>query len=401
MHSKYAAQFLSHLKHFMNAHDLFPKNRALIAVSGGLDSMALLWCFHKIMPHKIHVLHLNHGTRSENGEEEELVQKFCEKNRIPFSLKRVQLNSQCTNFEAIAREERKRFFLEHAQRGDLIFTAHHLDDSFEWSLMQQFKSSNPEASLGIPLKNGKYARPFLCVSRKHISRLVKNEDISFREDPSNLNLNHERNFIRHQIIAPLKKRFPKYLKHYVHRQNQLIEKKEKRNQEIEVFKSDFGALFIHKDLKDDFLGARDELRNEIHRLSYSERGLIIDQLDKLIQSKKDHKKGPLSFSGGVKAYMETGLIYLTNQGFESRKFENVTEKMVQFNDCQVAYPRIFFTKNPGELEKKLPSLKKGDGVYEELKNELIRKGYYCQSLTKVFKALGKKSVVFGSIFPNR
>jgi tRNA(Ile)-lysidine synthase len=403
MVNPYTQKFVSHVESFMKEYCLFPENNGLVAVSGGMDSMALLWCLNQIIPNKIKALHLNHGTRPENQKEQELIESFCQQNNIKFLSKNVFLDSKKPNFEKTARDERKNFFQTCLKKGDVIFTAHHLNDSFEWSLMQQFKSSNIKSSLGIPVCNGYYKRPFLCVSRKHISKLVEKENIPYREDPSNNDTRFERNYIRKCVVKNIESRYPKYLKHYVHKQNEMAHdlglRKKNENEQLNVYRSFCESLILHPRLSDDFGQGQSLLREEIHRLSHDNRGKINSQIEKLLLSKRSHKKGPLSFSGGVKAYMETGLIYLTSRKDEETSILiSKSKSKIQFNDCYNSTPALFYTDEPSELEKKLPGLGRGDGLYKDVKNALIDQGLYVQSLTKLFKVFGRERELTGCLY---
>jgi tRNA(Ile)-lysidine synthase TilS/MesJ len=89
------------------------------------------------------------------------------------------MSGETKNFELQARERRYQFFEEVYQQLRrnssssssssssplIVVTAHNLDDSFEWWLLQNLKSGRVKSSLGIPLVRGHYLRPFLCVSK--------------------------------------------------------------------------------------------------------------------------------------------------------------------------------------------------------------------------------------------
>ena len=75
------------------------------------------------------------------------------------------------NFELKARLERYKIFSKY--QDSLIVLGHHIDDSFEWSLMQKMKSSRLESTIGIPLYNKNYIRPLMCVTKKQIRRYAK------------------------------------------------------------------------------------------------------------------------------------------------------------------------------------------------------------------------------------
>lgn len=309
--SQFGVHFLAHLRSFMDTHNLYSKKDSYIGVSGGMDSMALLWCLHKLLGNALNVIHINHGTRKENDVEYELVKNFCDQHKITFLGHKISLDLDQSNFENRARKERKRIFNQYLKGGDRLFLAHHIDDSFEWSLMQQFKSSGLKSSLGIPLKNNHVVRPFMCVTKDHIRKLVKKENIPYLEDKSNDDVSFERNYLRKYITQEVYKKYPKCLKHYVTRSNQLVlelglgPKKSildfKRVPEGIVLKSD--DLSFHRSV----------IKECIQELSNKKRGKTSSQIEKLILAHANHKKGPIFFSGGVKAYMNKGKVLFSNQ----------------------------------------------------------------------------------------
>ena len=196
--------FIYFIKNFMLRHNLFPPSkRALIAVSGGMDSMALVFIMASIAElgkgvlAKIEVLHFNHGTREENKAEGNLVKQVCDSLGVVCHILKAEKDlKDISNFEHNARGERFLAFDSFLEEGDFLYTAHHLDDSFEWSLLQQMRSSEAVTSLGMPLMAGKRVKPLLCVTRSQIASFVKRSQIPYRSDPSNNDLRFERNFKR-------------------------------------------------------------------------------------------------------------------------------------------------------------------------------------------------------------
>ena len=205
MFFKYFNQFIQELK--------LSHKKVVVGVSGGVDSMLLLFAL-KSLNFDIQAVHINHGTRDENELEEDMVRKYCAKLRVPLSVHYYKHKEG--NFEMMAREFRYSIFKSF--NNHYIATAHHIDDSFEWHLMQKFKSGSKN-NLGIPARNGKIIRPFMCLTKAQIYSLAKENNIPFMEDSSNNNNDYERNFVRNEIIPLIKKKYPKYLKHYVNQMN--------------------------------------------------------------------------------------------------------------------------------------------------------------------------------------
>src|SRR5690554_6350982 len=179
----YTNKFEKHVFEFMREHKLFVSStgsaarRLVVAVSGGVDSMALLGCLARLesfgysLPLK--AVYVNHGTRHGQNDEERLVREFCKKIECDFQSFKLKGLDVARNFEHEARKARYWGLRQFVRSHDNLVLAHHLDDSFEWSFLQSLRSSNLEGSLGIPVRNGKVVRPFMCVSKKQIIKYAQ------------------------------------------------------------------------------------------------------------------------------------------------------------------------------------------------------------------------------------
>lgn len=111
----------------------------IIACSGGADSMVLLDIIvHAgFNTHSITVCHVNHNLRTSADRDEKIVEKYCKKNNIKFSIlspdvKKVAKETR-TTIEECARNIRKDFFesIRKKHKAKYIITAHHADDQSE------------------------------------------------------------------------------------------------------------------------------------------------------------------------------------------------------------------------------------------------------------------------------
>lgn len=169
-----------------------PRNIA-IAVSGGVDSMAVLDFLRR--SRNVTVLHYNHGTGVYADQATDLVREYCKK----FSLEcKVGFNAEDipsgVSSEAWWREKRYAWF-ESATSLPVI-TAHHLGDVVEnWI----FTSLNGNPFL-IPAARGQYLRPFLSTDKKDFESWCKRKEVPFVVDPSNVDTRYRRNYIRHVMM---------------------------------------------------------------------------------------------------------------------------------------------------------------------------------------------------------
>lgn len=304
--------------------------------------MAMLAVFCLLRQRKlirnIRVIFIHHNTRSGQNHEEQLVSEFCETNHIPFISRRlIGLSADQSNFEMKARELRHQEMLSEVKEQEHLVLAHHIDDSFEWSLLQQLRSSHVESSIGIPTKRGKIVRPYMCVTRAQIERLVRYLKLSCVLDPTNQDLHFERNYLRHQVILPMRQRHPQYLKHYVERSNQLVMSRgqhllsSKTSGVVRVLndpqQQQFAFIF-DESYRNQFQFSLEVLKQTVHELSQAKRGTLQLQLQKVIAATKSGAIGPLTLSGQIEVYLEHSILFILQQSAK-KPFEFFDAKLAQ------------------------------------------------------------------------
>lgn len=190
------------------------KDKILLAVSGGIDSMVMLHLF-KESGFTIGVAHANFQLRGvASDEDEQFVKAICEKNAVPFFVKRFETEifskSNHVSIQMAARELRYGWFnaLLAEQQYDLVATAHHLNDSIETVLLNLVRGTGMEGLEGIAQKNEKVIRPMLWATRHKIEQYARENKIQWREDQSNASDDYARNFIRHHVYPLLKELNP-------------------------------------------------------------------------------------------------------------------------------------------------------------------------------------------------
>jgi tRNA(Ile)-lysidine synthase len=196
---------------YIDRHHLFTaKDKLLLTVSGGIDSMAMLHLFQQCN-FFISVAHVNFQLRGSDSEgDEQFVKDTCQKNNIPFFSKKMETQAYADktglSIQMTARALRYQWFDELAseQPFDYIVTAHHANDSLETVLLNLVRGSGLEGWDGIAVKNGKVIRPLLFASREAIEQYAKENNIAWREDRSNASDDYQRNFLRHKVVPLLK-----------------------------------------------------------------------------------------------------------------------------------------------------------------------------------------------------
>jgi tRNA(Ile)-lysidine synthase len=186
----------------------------LLAVSGGVDSMAMLYLF-KEADFRVGVAHCNFQLRGKESDgDEEFVQQVCKELNVPFFCKRFETEAYAwentLSIQMAARELRYAWFDEllNGHSYQRMATGHHLDDTMETILLNITRGSSTEGLAGIPAKNGNIIRPLLFATRKEIEKHAIKKGMVWREDLSNLTDDYQRNFIRHQVLPKLKELNP-------------------------------------------------------------------------------------------------------------------------------------------------------------------------------------------------
>tara|TARA_R110002096_G_scaffold425644_6_gene634499 strand:+ start:19124 stop:20464 length:1341 start_codon:yes stop_codon:yes gene_type:complete len=190
---------------------LSPHSKVIVGVSGGADSMALLYVLHSLQIDAL-VVHINYGKRGlESDKDQELVEGLAfEWGFECISISLDSNDTQNTNFQSWARVERYRVFreLKEVNNAEAILVAHHRDDQVETILQKLFRGSGVIAWQGMKVWDGEILRPFLEITKIEILDYCAQNSIPFRVDQSNLTSDYARNFLRNSFEPYLNKFFP-------------------------------------------------------------------------------------------------------------------------------------------------------------------------------------------------
>lgn len=323
------SKYITHFKSFINNNKLFTHSDSLIvSFSGGVDSVVLVDLLTSSgYSDNLIIIHFNHLNRKENKKDEAFVRDFCNKRSLKYEIVKLE-GLKKENFEFNARKKRYEY-LKKASKGKKILLGHHIDDSFEWSLMQSFKSSHLKSSIGIPVVNGIIRRPLMCFSKGQILFYAKKYKLKYCFDPTNDNNDYERNFVRNKLIPLIKLNYPSYLKNYVTKAQSLASKENLLYTNQRSFKvirqKNFSEIYSF-DHCGDFAALDELIVSEVKRLSCSGRGSLREQIKKIKIALKNNKFGPLIISGGLRVYLNYNHIYISENSptkkssFESKKY---------------------------------------------------------------------------------
>lgn len=190
--------------------------RLVIGVSGGADSICLLFLMKKILPvSHIRVIHINHMIRGTEADEDSLfVRKICEKEGIfykeikedvPAIAKETGLSEEEAGrklrYESFENEAAAWELEEGLHEGSVcIAVAHHIEDSAETFLFNLFRGSGIRGLSGIAGKRDRIVRPLLNATRADIEEYLEKIGRDYRIDRTNSDTSYARNRIRNLIL---------------------------------------------------------------------------------------------------------------------------------------------------------------------------------------------------------
>ncbi len=186
--------------------------RALVAVSGGPDSVALLDLMQATLDlHQLDlvVAHFDHGIHPSSARVAAGVRALADAYRLAYEEGRGELGPDAT--ETAAREARYAWLEATRLRlgAGLIFTAHHADDQAETVLMRALEGSGPAGLAGMAAKRATLVRPLLPFRRDAVVRYVRSRKLSAWEDPANQDGRHLRAWLRAEVLPLLRARLPR------------------------------------------------------------------------------------------------------------------------------------------------------------------------------------------------
>lgn len=192
----------------------------LLAVSGGVDSMAMLsLAASSRLTGRLAVAHMNFSLRgAESDGDEALVRSWCSERGIPCFVRRADTTGYASergiSVEMAARELRYSWFEELLDGSGLgcVAVAHNMNDSAETLILNLLRGTGVRGVSGIRSRNGRVIRPMLGFSREEIMQYASSLGMPFRTDSTNLESEYARNRIRNEVFSQFEKINPSFLK---------------------------------------------------------------------------------------------------------------------------------------------------------------------------------------------
>lgn len=194
-------------------HMLQKEDSVIAGISGGADSVCLLFMLLKLQKElgfALMAVHVNHGIRGAEAERDEAyVKRLCRQWNVRLKVYRENVPAYAKEHgmteEEAGRDIRRTCFCKVLKEwgGTKIALAHHENDNVETLLWNLCRGTGIRGLGGIAPVNDVWIRPLLCVKRREIESYLKKRGISYCTDTTNADRRYMRNRIRMDVIPYL------------------------------------------------------------------------------------------------------------------------------------------------------------------------------------------------------
>lgn len=192
-------------------------SRCCLALSGGIDSAVLLDALATLRARcpelELRALHVDHGLDPSAHAWADEARAMALAAGVPCDVMCVDVQRQSAlGLEAASREARHAAFRDALRDGEVLVTAHHADDQLETLLLALLRGSGVKGLASMPalapFARGWHWRPMLARTRAELETVGRERGLSWLDDPANLELRHDRNYLRHVVVPLMKARWP-------------------------------------------------------------------------------------------------------------------------------------------------------------------------------------------------
>lgn len=218
--------FLETIQNNIKTHELITQGATvLIAVSGGADSLALLYALHQISkshPMTLHVATYNHGWRGESAKQDvDFVVAHAQSLNLTVHVGEATSQNARPMTEAEGRRLRYDFLAQTAKKiqAHTIAVGHHQQDQAETLILRLIRGTAVDGLAGMSFKSAMpyhpdftLIRPLLSISRADIEAYCNTQHLTPRHDPTNNDTRFRRNWVRHELLPQLEQYNPNIVK---------------------------------------------------------------------------------------------------------------------------------------------------------------------------------------------
>jgi tRNA(Ile)-lysidine synthase len=201
----------------LRATGMPPRSATLVVgLSGGADSVALLDALASLRRRRgfrVVAAHLDHRLRAESADDAAFCAELCRALDVPLRVGRADVRARAARepggLEQAARRERYAFLRKVGaeEAAVAVAVAHTRDDQAETLLLRLLRGAGATGLAGMRPRSGDLVRPLLDVPRSEVLAHLRERGLAWRDDPSNADLAHRRNRVRHELIPYLEERF--------------------------------------------------------------------------------------------------------------------------------------------------------------------------------------------------
>ena len=371
MRQSFKEAFEKKMTSFIDENNLIKQGgRVIAALSGGSDSVCLLYALHSIKKYDIVACHVNHMIRpGEADGDERFCKDLCQKMQIPLEigkfdvLKIAKEKKQST--ELAAREVRYEFLKSVCKKynADTLATAHNKNDNAETMIGNYIRGSGLLGLCGIEPKREEenifIVRPILCMDKEEILTYLKESRQKFVTDSTNLKADCTRNKIRLELIKYIEKSLnPNFVKtitksaESIKNDNDFIENEVLKHTKQCIFKDGDKTFIEKKELE----RLHKALRFRIIRKAAGEACKTMCDIGIDAVKRVDGlKSGSVNVKNGIDACLRGGRIYFEKQNEKEKKesfeYELCIDKPLYIKECQMTISAKLLDAMPAKKMK--------------------------------------------------
>lgn len=204
------------VKEYIKTNHMIEKgDSVIVGVSGGADSLCLLYLlleYQKEISFSLHVVHVHHGIRGEEADRDQaFVEQICREEKLPYTVRHYKVRELAKKWslseEEAGRKVRYECFRQYKEEvlANKIAVAHTMSDQAETILHHMFRGSGLKGMTGIQPVREDIIRPLLCCNRKEIEQYLMARRKTYCNDSTNQETNYTRNKIRLQILPQIER----------------------------------------------------------------------------------------------------------------------------------------------------------------------------------------------------
>ena len=321
----------------------YPKaDTVWVGFSGGLDSTALLFIAKSVISPdfpkvRLRAVYVNHNLQADASAWAIHCSRLAAQLAIDIQIVSVTPRSAS---EEDARNARYQAYEELLSPGDLLLLGHHRDDQAETLLMRMFRGSGVSGLGGMaPIRcfgKGWILRPFLKLGRQDLQHVVEQAQLSWIDDPSNLNTDYLRNWIRNILAPVLQQRWPGW-SGQLSRTADALSEADELNRQLALIDAD-GEFMNPLSVKRELVAQPVRFRNLVYHWLVSQdiRPGSRVQLDDLVDQYASGGKGQWSFSGRS-VYLYQSQLWVVAQNLPQ---QSSVQMELQIGSFELAYGQL-------------------------------------------------------------